>query len=181
MSLAATLFTDCSCHPPAQPIAPPHLRPSYAVPFPSLLTHSSHPVAAPIPSPLHPFSPACPYPLFLTTHNTTHSPQVGDPVIHIELRRWADALVIAPLSANTLAKMAGGLCDNLLTCVVRAWDFDRPVLVSAWDFDLPATVFKSIKQSHGFLYPGFVSGCKQGFATQNLCWRARGTLTALCW
>ena len=43
---------------------------------------------------------------------------MGDPVTHIELRRWADCLVIAPLSANTLAKAAQGLCDNLLTCVV---------------------------------------------------------------
>lgn len=33
---------------------------------------------------------------------------------HVELGRWADLLVIAPLSCNTLAKMAGGLCDNLL-------------------------------------------------------------------
>ena len=39
-------------------------------------------------------------------------------MLHIELRRWADCLVIAPLSANTLAKCAQGLCDNLLTCVV---------------------------------------------------------------
>ena len=38
----------------------------------------------------------------------------GDPVLHIELRRWADILVIAPLDANTLAKIANGLCDNLL-------------------------------------------------------------------
>ena len=38
----------------------------------------------------------------------------GDPVVHINLRRWADILVIAPLSANTLAKIAGGLCDNLI-------------------------------------------------------------------
>ena len=38
-------------------------------------------------------------------------------MLHIELRRWADCLVIAPLSANTLAKCAQGLCDNLLTCV----------------------------------------------------------------
>ena len=33
---------------------------------------------------------------------------------HVELGRWADILVIAPLSCNTLAKMAAGLCDNLL-------------------------------------------------------------------
>src|ERR1700753_2739557 len=33
---------------------------------------------------------------------------------HVELGRWADVLVIAPLSCNTLAKMASGLCDNLL-------------------------------------------------------------------
>lgn len=33
---------------------------------------------------------------------------------HVELGLWADALVVAPASANTLAKMASGLCDNLL-------------------------------------------------------------------
>ena len=33
---------------------------------------------------------------------------------HVELGRWADLMVIAPLSCNTLAKMAQGLCDNLL-------------------------------------------------------------------
>lgn len=31
--------------------------------------------------------------------------KVGDPVLHVELRRWADIMVIAPLSANTLAKV----------------------------------------------------------------------------
>lgn len=33
---------------------------------------------------------------------------------HVDLGLWADALVIAPASANTIAKMANGLCDNLL-------------------------------------------------------------------
>ena len=32
-------------------------------------------------------------------------------------------LIIAPLDANTLAKLALGLCDNFLTCLFRAWDF----------------------------------------------------------
>ena len=36
---------------------------------------------------------------------------------HVELGLWADAFVIAPASANTLAKMANGLCDNLLLAV----------------------------------------------------------------
>lgn len=57
--------------------------------------------------------------------------RVGDPVLHIELRRWADVLVVAPLSANSLAKCANGLADNLVTCVFRAWDFAaQPVLVA---------------------------------------------------
>ena len=54
---------------------------------------------------------------------------MGDPVLHIELRNWADAMVIAPLDANTLAKLAGGMCDNLLTCIVRAWDLQRPLFL----------------------------------------------------
>jgi phosphopantothenoylcysteine decarboxylase/phosphopantothenate--cysteine ligase len=36
---------------------------------------------------------------------------------HVMLGRWADIMVIAPLSCNTLAKMAHGLCDNLLLAV----------------------------------------------------------------
>ncbi len=54
----------------------------------------------------------------------------GDPVLHIELRKWADVLLIAPLDANTLAKISNGLADNLLTCVARAWDFAKPCLVA---------------------------------------------------
>lgn len=36
---------------------------------------------------------------------------------HVHLARWADVLLIAPLSANTLSKMAHGQCDNLLLAV----------------------------------------------------------------
>jgi phosphopantothenoylcysteine decarboxylase len=54
----------------------------------------------------------------------------GDPVLHIELRNWADLLVVAPLDANTLAKFALGISDNFLSCLFRAWDFDRPVFLA---------------------------------------------------
>ena len=54
----------------------------------------------------------------------------GDPVLHVEFRRWADLLVVAPLDANTLAKFALGLSDNFLTCLFRAWDFSRPVVLA---------------------------------------------------
>ena len=47
----------------------------------------------------------------------------GNP-LHVELRKWADMMLVAPLSANTLAKVANGMCDNLVTCVVRAWDYE---------------------------------------------------------
>jgi len=49
--------------------------------------------------------------------------RLGDPVLHIDLRDWADVLLLAPLSAHSLAKIAHGLCDDTLSCVARAWDF----------------------------------------------------------
>jgi phosphopantothenoylcysteine decarboxylase len=54
----------------------------------------------------------------------------GDPVLHIELRKWADLLIVAPLDANTLGKFALGISDNFVTCIFRAWDFDRPVFLA---------------------------------------------------
>src|SRR5947208_12363162 len=54
----------------------------------------------------------------------------GDRVLHIELRKWADVYLVAPLDANTLAKLAVGLCDNCLTCVWRAWDVAKPVVLA---------------------------------------------------
>jgi phosphopantothenoylcysteine decarboxylase len=53
-----------------------------------------------------------------------------DAVLHIELRKWADVFVIAPLSANSLGKIANGISDNLLTCVALAWDFSKPIVVA---------------------------------------------------
>lgn len=46
----------------------------------------------------------------------------GAGILHINLRKWAHILVVAPLSANSLAKIANGICDSLLTNLIRAWD-----------------------------------------------------------
>lgn len=60
---------------------------------------------------------------------------------HVMLGRWADVMLIAPCSANTLAKMAKGICDNLLLAVYLS--ATCPVVVSpAMDEDMwhhPAT------------------------------------------
>lgn len=54
---------------------------------------------------------------------------------HVELGLWADFMVIAPASANTLAKMATGICDNLLTAVYLS--ARCPVFVApAMDLDM---------------------------------------------
>lgn len=60
---------------------------------------------------------------------------------HVELGLWADAILIAPASANTIAKMAHGLCDNLLLAIYLS--ARCPVLFApAMDLDMlqhPAT------------------------------------------
>jgi phosphopantothenoylcysteine decarboxylase/phosphopantothenate--cysteine ligase len=54
---------------------------------------------------------------------------------HVELGRWADVMLIAPCSANTLAKMANGICDNLVCAVYLS--AICPVLVApAMDEDM---------------------------------------------
>ncbi|XP_014678218.1 PREDICTED: phosphopantothenoylcysteine decarboxylase-like isoform X1 [Priapulus caudatus] len=79
-----------------------------------------------------------------------------DPVLHIELRKWADVMVIAPLDANTLGKMVNGLCDNLLTCIIRAWDFNKPLIfcpaMNTFMWEHPITKFQIDKLTNwGFV------------------------------
>lgn len=71
---------------------------------------------------------------------------------HVELGLWADVLLIAPASANTLAKLANGLCDNILSAVYLS--ARCPVCVApAMDVDMwhhPATQANMQRlQQHG--------------------------------
>ncbi|MGB1038693.1 MAG: bifunctional phosphopantothenoylcysteine decarboxylase/phosphopantothenate--cysteine ligase CoaBC [Bacteroidia bacterium] len=61
--------------------------------------------------------------------------ETGEWVNHVELGKWADALVIAPATANTLAKMSKGICDNLLLATYLS--ADCPVFFApAMDLDM---------------------------------------------
>lgn len=79
---------------------------------------------------------------------------------HVDLGLWADAMVVAPASANTLAKMANGLCDNLLLAVylsARCPVFFAP----AMDLDMlqhPSTqqnIQKLTSWGNKLIQPGF--------------------------
>ncbi len=76
---------------------------------------------------------------------------------HVMLGRWADVMLIAPLSCNTLSKMATGLCDNLLMAVYLS--ATCPVVVApAMDEDMwhHATTKKNletIKGSGNYIIP----------------------------
>lgn len=78
-------------------------------------------------------------------------PETGNWNNHVELGLWADLMLIAPATANTLAKFANGLCDNLLSAVylsAKCQVFFAP----AMDLDMwkhPATK-KNIETLIGF-------------------------------
>jgi phosphopantothenoylcysteine decarboxylase/phosphopantothenate--cysteine ligase len=70
---------------------------------------------------------------------------------HVELGLWADAIIIAPATANTLAKIANGICDNLLLSTYMS--ARCPVwLAPAMDLDMlqhPATI-ANLERIKGF-------------------------------
>ncbi|NHE58386.1 bifunctional phosphopantothenoylcysteine decarboxylase/phosphopantothenate--cysteine ligase CoaBC [Cyclobacterium plantarum] len=75
----------------------------------------------------------------------------GEWTNHVELGNWADLMIIAPLSANTLAKMASGQSDNLLCCTYLSCTC--PVLVApAMDLDMyrHAAVIKNLDTLRSF-------------------------------
>ncbi len=54
---------------------------------------------------------------------------------HVHLAEWADVLLIAPLTANTLAKMASGLCDNILMATYLSAR-SKCIVAPAMDLDM---------------------------------------------
>lgn len=76
---------------------------------------------------------------------------------HVMLGRWADIMLIAPLSCNTLAKMATGICDNLLMAVYLSATC-KVVVAPAMDEDMwlhPSTKnnLQQIKSFGNYIIP----------------------------
>ncbi len=64
----------------------------------------------------------------LPVHTTLLDPHAEAAMGHIELARWPDAILIAPASADVIARLAHGLADDLLTTVCLATD--KPLMVA---------------------------------------------------
>ncbi len=68
---------------------------------------------------------------------TSFSSPDGDWYSHVDLALWADTMLIAPATANTIAKMAHGVCDNLL--LATYFSAKAPVFIApAMDLDMYA-------------------------------------------
>ena len=65
---------------------------------------------------------------------------------HVSMAEWADCFIIAPLTANTLAKMANGICDNLLMSVYFSMK-GATIVAPAMDLDMyqHPTVFRNLE------------------------------------
>jgi phosphopantothenoylcysteine decarboxylase/phosphopantothenate--cysteine ligase len=55
--------------------------------------------------------------------------EAGRAMEHIHLTRWADRAVLCPASANTVAKLAHGLADDLVSALALAWPAEKPFFV----------------------------------------------------
>lgn len=62
------------------------------------------------------------------THNSVHTSLFSDidPIPHITLSAWADLIVVAPATANIIAKAANGIADDLLSTILVACN--KPML-----------------------------------------------------
>ncbi len=78
---------------------------------------------------------------------------------HIELARWADAILIAPATANTIARLSSGRADDLLSTITLA--FDGPIGLAPamnqamWGDERTQSNIKNLKDKNFLLYgPG---------------------------
>jgi len=85
-------------------------------------------------------------------------------VEHIALAEWCDLSVIAPATANTISKLANGLCDNLLTTIFTALPKNTPIIVAPamntkmWNNEFIQENINKLKKTKRYFFIDPVSG-----------------------
>jgi len=75
-------------------------------------------------------------------------------VLHIDLVKWADTVIVAPCTMNTLAKMDNGITDNLVTSVIRALSPEKQLIIAPaanvhmWENTITADHIKNIHKHY---------------------------------
>lgn len=66
------------------------------------------------------------------SQNAVHTDtfETGQAMEHIHLARWADLILLAPATANTINKMSQGVGDDLISTLFLAHDFSKPFLLA---------------------------------------------------
>jgi len=86
------------------------------------------------------------------TYVSMFPPRDSNALDHINLARWADVLILAPATANTIGKIANGIGDNLLTTVILALPEKTPLViaptmnVNMWENVLTQENIKKLKK-----------------------------------
>ena len=79
---------------------------------------------------------------------------------HIAVAKQCDAMVIAPATANTLAKLANGLCDNVVTTITCAVPRQTPVVIAPamnaemWDHPITQENIRKLKEIAAYRFVG---------------------------
>lgn len=63
-------------------------------------------------------------------HTDVMEEKLAERINHIDLAKEADLFILAPASANTLAKLASGMADNMVTATALALPLDTPKLIA---------------------------------------------------
>jgi phosphopantothenoylcysteine decarboxylase/phosphopantothenate--cysteine ligase len=94
---------------------------------------------------------------------------------HINLAKWADIFILAPATANTIGKIANGICDNLLTTTVLALPEKTPLIVAPamnvnmWENPFVQENIKKLKKGKNL----FIIGPAKGILAEGIVGKGR--------
>ena len=102
---------------------------------------------------------------------------------HVELAKWADFLLLAPATQNTIAKMANGICDNLLLATYFSME-SRVYFAPAMDLDMfkhPANQanISKLKENGNILIPSGTGELASGLSGEGRMAEVEDILSAI--